>query len=346
MAPTRSQAVGIADVAQFAKVSSMTVSRVLNDRGGVSDRTRARVQEALTALGYRPNLAARALSSGQSRSIGVITLEGAVEGPNSILAGIEQDARTLGLSVTVSILQRPTPASIAAAVSSLRAQSVAGIVLSAPHTGLNDSMISTSNIPMVAVEGLHGRVPVVAVDQVRGAALAIEHLVDLGHRCIAHIAGPEDRFEAQERELGWRDTLQQADLQPGPLLRGGWSPRSGYELAGQLLESSDVTAVFCANDLLALGTLRLFAERSVQVPRDMSVVGFDDITEAAFLTPSLTTVHYDFRDLGRRTLERLMVDIESTGTPARENRRILMEPALVVRESSGPAAPTPTGGGA
>lgn len=338
MAPTRGQAVSIADVAQLAQVSAMTVSRVLNDTGLVSDRTRARVLEAVTTLNYRPNVAARTLSTGHSRAIGVITLEGAVAGPHSILAGIEQDARALGYSVSVSILQRPTPESIGAAVDNLRAQSVAGIVLSAPHTGLNDSLITESTVPMVAVEGLHGRVPVVAVDQQRGATLAIEHLIGLGHSRIGHIAGPDDRFEALEREMGWRETLSRADLGPGPLLRGDWSPQSGYGLAGKLLESPDVTAVFCASDLMALGALRLFAEHGVHVPDDMSVVGFDDIPEAAYLTPSLSTVHYDFYDLGRRTLERLMADIETTADHS-HGSRLVMQPTLIVRESSG-GAPT------
>jgi len=115
MAPTPGQAVSIADVAQHAKVSAMTVSRVLNESGPVSDETRTRVLESVATLRYQPNPNARALSSGRSRTIGVIALEGGVDGPTSTLAGIEQDARALGYSVSVSILQRPTPESIAAA---------------------------------------------------------------------------------------------------------------------------------------------------------------------------------------------------------------------------------------
>ncbi|MBO0813515.1 MAG: LacI family DNA-binding transcriptional regulator, partial [Microlunatus sp.] len=203
-----SQAASLDDVAKLAGVSTMTVSRVLNSRGSVSRQTRERVAKAATRLNYRPNLAAQALSSGRSRTIGVVTMEGAVDGPTSALAGIEQDARSLGYSVTMSILPELTPTSIADAVDYLQTQSVAGIVVNAPHTGLDDSLVTASTIPMVAMEGMEGHTPVVAVDQHRGAQLATAHLIDLGHKAICHIAGPQNRLEALERQQGWQDTLE------------------------------------------------------------------------------------------------------------------------------------------
>lgn len=336
MSPSPGQAVGIADVARLANVSSMTVSRVINDSAPVSSRTRERVERAMAQLNYRPNPAAQALSSGHSKIIGVVTMEGAVEGPTSTLAGIEQDARELGYAVTVSILQRPTADSIAAAVADLRARSVAGIVLSAPHTDLDDSLIPDSRVPMVAVEGLAGHTPVVAVDQKGGALLATDHLIGLGHRVIAHIAGPKDRLEALEREAGWRSAVRAAGLRPGPLLRGDWSPQSGYELGRRLLERAGSTAVFVANDQMAMGVLRLMHERGIAVPDELSVVGFDDLPEASYLVPSLTTVHYDFYDLGRQTLARLLADMTRAEQGRRGPDRVVMQPSLVVRESSGP----------
>lgn len=336
MSPTSDARVSIADVARLAQVSSMTVSRVINANGPVGRDTRERVLRAMSLLDYRPNPAAQALSSGRSRTIGVVTMEGAVEGPTSTLAGIEQDAREQGYAVTVSILQRATPASIAAAVSELRSRAVAGIVLSAPHTGLDDSLIPTSPVPMVAVEGLQGAIPVVAVDQKLGARLATEHLLALGHTTIAHIAGPRDRLEALERESGWRAAVRAAGLKPGPMVRGDWSPRSGYEQGRRLLDRESVTAVFVANDQMALGLLRLLHEEQVKVPEQLSVVGFDDLPEAAFLSPSLTTVHYDFYDLGRQTLHRLLADVESHSATRATPNRTVMPPTLIVRESSGP----------
>lgn len=337
MSPTPGVGVSISDVARLAKVSSMTVSRVINGSAPVSSRTRERVQRAMTELNYRPNPAAQALSSGRSRTIGVVTMEGAVEGPTSTLAGIEQDARDLGYSVTVSILQRATPASIAAAVGDLQARAVAGIVLSAPHTGLDDSLIPPSRVPIVAVEGLSGRTPVVSVDQKRGARLATDHLIDLGHTTIAHIAGPKDRLEALEREAGWRASLRAAGLRPGPLLRGDWSPRAGYDLGRRLLARAGVSAVFVANDQMAVGLIRAMHEAGVPVPGRLSVVGFDDLPEAGYYIPSLTTVHYDFYDLGRRTLARLLTDIEAPDGTRPASDRLVMQPSLVVRESTGPS---------
>lgn len=331
----------IADVAQLAGVSPMTVSRVLNAKDGVRGDTRDRVLRAVTALNYRPNHAARTLSSGRSRAIGVITMEGAMIGPTSTLTGIEHEARSLGYTLSVAILGELTPAAVADAVDSLRGLAVAGIVLSAPHTGVDDSLLTGPNPPMVAVEGFRGHVPVVAVDQRDGAVLATRHLIDLGHRVICHIAGPDDRFEALEREQGWRDALAAAGLPAGTLLRGDWSPQSGYDLAGQLLEGPPATAVVVANDQMAVGVLRRLSEAGVDVPRQMSVVGFDDIAEAPFLRPSLTTVHYDFYELGRRTFRRLMDTIDEPAGHAPEtsvgaDSRTVIEPTLIVRESTAP----------
>lgn len=337
----------IADVAQLAGVSPMTVSRVLNEKDGVREHTRDRVLEAVTALNYRPNHAARTLSSGRSRAIGVITMEGAMIGPTSTLAGIEHEARSLGYAVSVAILGELTPVAVAAAVDSLRGLAVAGIVLSAPHTGVDDSLLTSPTPPMVAVEGFRGQVPVVAVDQRLGAVLATRHLLDLGHRSIWHIAGPDDRYEAIEREQGWRETLLAAGLPTPGVLRGDWSPRSGYDLAGAVLASAGATAVVVANDQMAVGVLRRLAESGVDVPGRMSVVGFDDIAEAPFLRPSLTTIHYDFYELGRRTFRRLQAAFDpprggGSGPPVGVGSRTVIEPGLVVRESTGPA-PSPAG---
>lgn len=326
------RAVSMMDVAQAAQVSPMTVSRVINGSDAVSQRTRQKVLAVVEDLSYRPNRAAQTLSSGYSRIVGVVSLDGAAGGPTTSLAGIEQEARSFGYTISVSILQGHDPESIAEAVQRLESQAVAGIILCVPHTALDDHLIARGSVPIVAVEGLNGHTPVVAIDQHEGAAIATRHLIELGHTRIAHIAAPADRFEGLERESGWRDALAVAGLKPGPRLRGDWSPKSGHRLTGRLLTDKTITAVFCGNDLMAIGAMRRAAEEGLTVPDDLSIVGFDDLPEAAYLRPALTTVRYDFYELGRRTLQRLLQQMRSRAGPERST----IQPKLMIRESSAP----------
>jgi DNA-binding LacI/PurR family transcriptional regulator len=172
---------------------------------------------------------------------------------------------------------------------------------------------------------------VVAVDQALGARMATEHLLRQGHRTVWHIRGPESWLEAEGRMQGWREALQAAGIEPpGPLLTGDWSPASGYEAGLALAGRPEVGAVFVANDQMAVGLLRAMHERGRRVPEDVSVVGFDDIPEAAYLTPPLTTVHQPFDEVGRRSLALLMEQIEAG---ERTRRREIVSPGLVERRS-------------
>jgi DNA-binding LacI/PurR family transcriptional regulator len=174
----------------------------------------------------------------------------------------------------------------------------------------------------------------VAIDNLSGAAQATRHLLDLGHETVHHIAGPETWLDAQERVEGWRRALRFAGAPEPALLRGDWSARSGYEIGHQLAAMPEVTAVLCGNDPMALGLLRAFAEHGRRVPAEVSVVGFDDVPEAAFFLPPLTTVRQDFGELGRRALH-LLLDRISGGDGDRP--ALPIEPELVVRASAGPA---------
>jgi DNA-binding LacI/PurR family transcriptional regulator len=186
---------------------------------------------------------------------------------------------------------------------------------------------------VVAVEaGPDASIPVATVDQVAGAAAATRHLLALGHKTVWHLAGPLDWKEAEERIEGWRSVLESVGAPvPGPL-RGDWTARSGYEVGQRLLQIPELTAVLVANDQMALGLLRRLHESGREVPSDLSVVGFDDIPEAAYFTPPLTTVRQDFAELGRRCLHILLARIEGDETPT----RVVVAPELVVRESTGP----------
>jgi len=325
---------GLADVAALAGVSHMTVSRVINDTGPVRAETRARVQAAVEKLGYRPNTAARALVTGRSGTLGVVALESNLYGPASTLYGIENAAREAGYSITISSVSRPGRSSIADAVENLRRQAVEGIVVIAPHVTAGKALAGApSDVPLVAVGGGDSApVPVISVDQYDGARRATEHLLALGHPTVWHVAGPADWLESLDRERGWRETLERHGAKVPKMMRGDWSPRSGYEAGRSLAKEKGVEAVFVANDQMALGLLRAFAEAGISVPKHVRVAGFDDVPEAAYFSPPLTTVRQDFIEVGRRTFGLLAERLEG-GDPRARN---LVVPELIVRESTGP----------
>ncbi|WP_328609223.1 LacI family DNA-binding transcriptional regulator [Amycolatopsis sp. NBC_00345] len=325
----------LADVAAAAGVSHMTVSRVVNGTGPVGPDTRARVQSAVEKLGYRPNSAARALATGRTGVLGVVALESNLYGPASTLYGIEHAARQSGYSITISSVSRPRRSSIADAVESLRRQAVEGIVVIAPHVTAGAALAAApSDLPVVAVGGGEAApVPVISVDQYDGARRVTEHLLALGHRTVWHVAGPEDWLEALDRERGWRETLARHDAPVPRVFRGDWSARSGYEAGRALAGEKGVDAVFAANDQMALGLLRAFAEAGVFAPQHVHVAGFDDVPEAAYYSPPLTTVRQDFIELGRRTFDLLSQRIDGGGDPG---VRQLVVPELIVRDSTGP----------
>ncbi|MFC0542819.1 LacI family DNA-binding transcriptional regulator [Kutzneria chonburiensis] len=324
----------LTDVAEVAGVSHMTVSRVINGTGPVRPETRARVEAAIRELDYRPNSAARALATGKSETLGVVALDSTLFGPASMLYGIEHAAREAGYAITISSVGRPQPQSISDAVENLRRQAVEGILVIAPHVSAGHALdVVPSDVALVAVGAADSApVPVVTVDQFDGARRATEHLLALGHETVWHVAGPSDWLEAGARERGWLETLLSHDLVVPPVLRGDWSPRSGYEAGQALVKMGNVTAVFVANDQMALGMLRAFAEAGVAVPRDVHVVGFDDVPEAAYYSPPLTTVRQDFIEVGRQAFELLLLRLREEARGARQ----LITPELIVRESTGP----------
>ncbi|MEU4526259.1 MULTISPECIES: LacI family DNA-binding transcriptional regulator [unclassified Amycolatopsis] len=324
----------LADVAGMAGVSHMTVSRVVNESGPVRPETRERVLAAVQKLGYRPNTAARALVTGRSGTLGVVALESNLYGPASTLYGIENAAREAGYGVAICSVTRPGRTSIGDAVESLRRQAVEGIVVIAPHVTAGRALdAAPADIPLVAVGGGDSApVPVLSVDQYDGARRVTEHLLSLGHRTVWHLAGPEDWLEARDRERGWRETLEGRGLRVPAVVRGDWSPRSGYEAGRALVGKRGLKAVFSANDQMALGLLRAFTEAGIRVPEDVHVAGFDDVPEAEYFTPPLTTVRQDFIEVGRRTFGLLEERMAGGDAGARH----LVPAELVVRESTRP----------
>lgn len=325
----------MADVARLAGVSYQTVSRVLHDSPNVRGDTRERVLAAIRQLDYRPNSMARALATGRSKTLGVVTFDTTLYGPASTLLGIAQAAHDTGYAVSISSLRSLNRGTVLDAIQQLRDQGVDGVAVIAPlQAGVDALRHIKPDFAVVAVGAApNDSIPVAAVDQVAGAAAATKHLLTLGHRTVWHLAGPTDWKEADERIEGWRSVLEAAGAPVPAVLRGDWTPRSGYEVGETLLQIPELTAVLVGNDQMALGLLRRLHEAGREVPRDLSVVGFDDIPEAAYFAPPLTTVRQDFAELGRRCLHILLQRIEDETGPA----RVVVAPELVVRDSTGAA---------
>ncbi|MCU1388920.1 MAG: LacI family transcriptional regulator [Ilumatobacteraceae bacterium] len=323
----------MADVARRADVSVMTVSRVINDHPSVTDETRARVQAAIDALGYRTNMAARTLAGGRSRLLGAISVETTFYGPSHTLFGIEGAARVAGHTVNFVTVREPNVAELRSAIGHLRGAHAEGVIVIAPVHGVVEALREIRpDVPMVITAESPIATSTVSIDQHSGARMAIAHLLGLGHSTVHHVRGPRGWIDADARAEGWRAELRASQRSIPRALTGDWSPRSGYAAGQALAADPNVTAVFVANDQMAVGVLRALHEAGRQVPRDLSVVGFDDIPEAAFLIPPLTTVRQDLDDVGRRSVE-LLLEMIAGG----DGRRMTIEPQLVIRASS--AAP-------
>ena len=332
----KSRAPSIRDVARLAGVSHQTVSRVLNNHPSIRDSTKARVKQVMDELQYRPNRAARALSRGTSRTIGVLSASSSQYGPASSIAAIQDAAREAGYYVNTANLTSADPETIEAALDHLMLQSVEGIVVIAPQMRVFDVLEQLSiAVPYVTLQSTgslneHG----LSFDQISGARAATRHLINLGHRNIYHLAGPQDWIEAEARMRGFLDEMGAMDVPTTAPILGDWTADFGYYAGRELLRVRDFTAIFSSNDQMALGLMHAIRDAGLSIPGDVSVVGFDDIPEAAHFWPPLTTVRQDFPELGRRCMALLLDDI-SAG-PGEHRDAII--PELVVRASTGPPA--------
>lgn len=324
------------DVARLAGVSHQTVSRVLNGSDAVRDSTRQRVTEAIDQLGYRRNLAARALVTRRTATIGVICFNTTLFGPASMLYAIEQAATEAGFFVSVATDSTVDSTTLPRALRRLEEQSVEGVIVIAPLAANREALRTLRNpVPVVAVDATAGLgIPVVGVDQTDGARQMTRHLLGGGATTVWHITGPAEWTETDARLEGWRNELiAQGCAIPEPL-HGDWTPRSGYAAGLALGADPTVEAVFVGNDQMALGVLRGLAESGRSVPGDVLVGGFDDVPESEFFCPPLTTVRQDFASVGRRSVDLLVEEIERgpDGQPSTANALIPAE--LIVRQSS------------
>lgn len=325
----------MADVARLAGVSSQTVSRVSNGYAGVNEDTRRQVLAAMKELGYRPNSAARALKRGEFRTIGVITFGLSTTGNVRTLEAIATSAAHEGYAVTLLPVAVPTQDEVRGAFSRLGELAVdAVIIIQEVHLIDAVTLSLPPNVQVVVADSDAGdRYTVVDTDQAGGTRTAVRHLLDLGHRTVWHLAGPEESYAAQRRADAWRAELVEAGRTPAPLVRGDWSAESGYRAGLELASRKDCTAVFAANDQMALGLLRALHGQGRRVPEDVSVVGFDDIPESGSFLPPLTTIHQDFAEVGRRCVEGVLRQMRREATP---HGLTLVPTRLVVRDSTAP----------
>ena len=330
------------DVARLAGVSAQTVSRVSSGYPGVLDETRQLVLAAIAELGYRPNSAARALKSGRFHTIGVIMFTLSTTGNMRTLEAIATAALAEGQAVTLlPPVKVPADGGAPGAFPRLREEAVDGVIIVMERHLIPLADISIPpGIPIVVADSDAGdEYPVVDTDQAAGAASAVRHLLDLGHRNVWHIAGPHESFAAQRRVDAWEGVLRESGITPPPVIRGDWTAESGYRAGLQLATEESCTAIFSGNDHMALGVLRALDERGRRVPEDISVVGFDDVPESSSFLPPLTTVHQDFAEVGRRCVEGVLRQIRSGSS---ERGTFLVPTRLIVRQStSAPNEPPP-----
>lgn len=326
------------DVAQAAGVSAQTVSRVLSNHPNVQESTRQRVLAVVEELGYRRNNTARALVTGQSKTIGVLTLATNNYSRSSLALGVELGAREAGYTVN-SVTSDLSVTALTEAANRLVNQGVDGIIIAAPlQEAARRVGELTARIPTVTTDGSAGvSGEMVGVDQDAAVVIATRHLLELGHKTVWHVAGPLDWSDAASRLASWRKALEAAGREVPPELHGDWSPESGYRNGLILGRMPEVTAILVASDEMAFGVIRALTELGRRVPEDVSVVGIDDIDLAAYSNPPLTTIRQSFEDTGRRAVFRLLSQIANPGATLEPD---LVEPTLIVRAST---APPPAG---
>jgi LacI family transcriptional regulator len=341
--------VTIHEVAKRAGVSTKTVSRVVNGQGEISEETRLRVQAVIDALGYRPNILARSLVSQRSHMLGVVAWGIDFYAPSRIVVGIEQRSAELGYALFLHLISHPTAAGSERILGTLADHRVDGIIWAVPEVSDNHDWVNSASLldlpPIVFLNTQpHSSLDTISVDNRRGGEMAVQHLIEQGCRRIGLISGPADWWETSERQAGWRDALEQAGLEVANrrIVPTDWSVEGGDRAMQRLLEQSpEIDAVFASSDDIALGAIAAASRAGRRIPDDLALVGFDNIPQAAYFQPPLTTIDQPLTRTGRAAVDRLIERIApwhsgQEQTDALESVTALrMEPRLVIRDSSG-----------
>jgi DNA-binding LacI/PurR family transcriptional regulator len=333
----RRKEITIYDVAAQSGVSYQTVSRVINNMPDVAPKTRLRILSVMEDLGYRPNMTARHLVSQRSTVIGFVTWATGFYGPAQIMINVERAAREADYSLMFAGIREASIDRIRRAVNKLCSHRVAGILMHLPfQMDLRLLRDVCSNVPLVAVDcDLGFEAPSVHFGQEHGSYLATKYLLDLGHTQIAYLRGPMVWRVAGLRYQGWLNAVQEAGLSPGPCVDGNWTSRGGYQATLELIKDywKQFTALAVANDQMALGAIQAFAENRIRVPDDVSIVGFDDLPEAEFFRPPLSTIKHDFASIGSLSIRCFMDQLSEDYTASPVYK---IEPTFVARQSTAP----------
>jgi LacI family transcriptional regulator len=339
----RNKRATIKEVAKAAGVSTQTVSRVINDRPDVSPETRERIQKVIEDLDYQPSALARSLIQQRSYTLGVATAGLKFIGPSRTLNGITNKAAELCYAILLEEIPHFDTEDIKPLLLNLLSHHVDGILWAVPEVGDNrrwvDEILIDVPVPVVflTTEPRPG-ITTIAIDNYRGAFLATQHLLDQGYRQIGHISGPLDWWEARQRKQAWLDALRMAGIKAteNQCTEGNWSSSSGDLAFTQLRQSyPEMDAVFVGNDQMALTVLQIANRQGLRVPRDLAVVGFDNMVESAYFWPSLSTINNNQHELGCRAVQEVVTQIESSHRNEKlEPQTILLSPELIVRESS------------
>lgn len=333
----------IKGVAQAAGVSTQTVSRVLNDRPDVAPETRQRVKQIIAEYGYQPSALARSLIQQRSYTLGVVTSGLQLVGPRQSLNGITEKAEAMGYTLLLKELPEFQDCDPQPVLNSLLARQVDGILWAVPEVGENRcwlvDRLPALHVPILFLTmAMREGVPSATIANFEGGFDATQHLLDQGVTRIGHISGPLEWWESRERKAGWETALQSAGLpiSGDDWVEGNWSPESGHAALEHLLHGGkDLQALFAANDQMAIGALHCAHASGLRVPQDLAIVGFDDIPEAAYTWPPLSTIHQDLTALGRAAVGELVALIEAQHAGLSSPiPNLLHHPRLIPRASS------------
>lgn len=338
------QRVTIREIARMCGVSVQTVSRVINRRPDVSPETRAAVEAAIASVGFQPSAVARSLVQQRSYTLGVIAAGLRYFGVAQTLNGITEESEASGYALLLKEVPSSGEVDVLPVIDFLMAHRVEGIIFAAPDLGEADvrGKLPRSAPPIVFLKSEPSPdYSTILIDNYGGGRQATSHLVAMGRRRIAHLAGPQDWHEARDRQQGWRDALRDAGLEPGPVAAGNWSSETGATGMAELLSvDPGLDAVFAANDQMALGAMSELHARGIAIPGQVAMVGFDGLEEAEFFTPSLTTIRQPLRELGKLAVRELLATVRGD-VPARSVHALTLATELVVRASAPRAEASP-----